>query len=123
METFAERLRYARHRAKLSQDELSHKVGCTKSTLSKAESGISQEVLMTTLFKIADALMIDPRWLATGKHAINESMVGVPGAVGLNEAFAKLPEDLQGPLRTIIETAAQAAEQRYWKWIAEWDKK
>ena len=123
MDTFAERLRYARHRAKLSQDELARKVDCTKSTLSKAEAGLTQEVLMTTLFRIADSLMIDPRWLATGKHSVAESGVGIPGAVGLNEAFAKLPEDLREPIKTMIEAAAKAAEQRYWKWIAEWDQK
>ncbi len=121
--TFAERLKYARQRAKMSQEELARRVNVSKATISKAEMGLTQDMMMNTLFAMADAMMIDPRWLATGKSPITDSAVGLPGSVGLNEAFGKLPSDLREPLMQLIDAAATAAEQRYWKWIAEWDKR
>ena len=123
MNTFAERLKYARQRAKMSQDELAHRINVSKANISKIEMGLTANCYMDTLFKMADAMSIDPRWLATGKSPVGDSAVGLPGATGLVEAFATLPDELATPLRTLIEAAATAAEQRYWKWIAERDNR
>ncbi len=122
-QTFSERLRYARLRAKMSQEDLARKVDISKASVSKAESGVSHEFLMVTLFKVADALMIDPRWLATGKNPVPDSAIGIPGEIGLNEAFVKLPQELREPLQKIIDATARAGEQRYWRWVQELEGK
>lgn len=123
MDTFAERLKYARQRAKMSQEELARRVGISKASVSKCEMGLTSDVYMSTLFKMADAVQIDPRWLATGKAQIVDSAVGLPGATGLLEAFSQLPSEIASPLRSLVEATATAAEQRYWKWIAERDNR
>jgi transcriptional regulator with XRE-family HTH domain len=123
LQTFAERLRFARLRAKMSQEELARRADVSKASISKAESSVSQEFLMTTLFRVADALMIDPRWLATGQSPVPDSAVGLPGEIGLNEAFSKLPQDIREPLQQIIDATARAGEQRYWRWVQELEGK
>jgi transcriptional regulator with XRE-family HTH domain len=123
METFAQRLKYARQRASMSQDELAHKVGISKASVSKIEMGLTNDVLMGTLFKMADIMQIDPRWLATGKSPMGESMIGLPGEKAVVDAWAQLPQDLRDPLRELMERAAVASKQRYWQWIEERDNR
>ena len=123
MDTFAARLKYARQRAKLSQEELARKLDISKASISKIEMGLTKEVMMTTLFRIADALMIDPRWLATGSSPIAESSVGLPGDSALIDAYGQLPKELKEPIKDLIEKAATASRQRYWQWIEERDNR
>ncbi len=123
METFAQRLKYARQRASMSQDELAHKVGISKASVSKIEMGLTNDVLMGTLFKMADIMQIDPRWLATGKSPMGESMIGLPGEKAVVDAWSQLPQDLRDPLRELMERAAVASKQRYWQWIEERDNR
>lgn len=123
METFAQRLKYARARASMSQEELAHRVGVTKSAISKCELGLTIDVGNSILFKMADVMCIDARWLATGKGPAGESAIGIPGEQGFLEAFSKLPTDVQQPIRDLVEKSAVAAEQRYWQWIAERDSR
>jgi transcriptional regulator with XRE-family HTH domain len=123
MNTFAQRLKYARARAQMSQEELARKLDITKSAISKVEMGLTHDVVMTTLFAMADALSIDARWLATGKAPVGDSAIGVPGETGLLEAWSKLPTDLREPLKEMIEKSAVASDQRYWQWIAEKDNR
>lgn len=123
MDTFAARLKYARQRAKMSQEELARKLDISKASISKIEMNLTQEVLMTTLFRMADAMQIDPRWLATGSSPVGESAIGLPGESALMEAYAQLPIDMREPIRELIEKSATAARQRYWQWIEERDKR
>lgn len=123
MDTFAQRLKYARGRASMSQEELARKLDVSKASISKIEMGLTQDVLMTTLFRMADVLSIDPRWLATGKAPIGETGVGLPGQAGLVEAWAELPAAIRDPIRQLVEEAATAARQRYWAWIEERDNR
>lgn len=65
METFAQRLKFARKREKLTQDELSEKSGVGQPAISKIERA---EVLATTgLISLARACKCDPEWLETGR--------------------------------------------------------
>jgi transcriptional regulator with XRE-family HTH domain len=123
MDTFAQRLKYARQRAKMSQEELARKLDVSKAMISKVEMGLTQDVYMTTLFHMADAMSIDPRWLATGKSPVGETAIGLPGESGILEAWAELPEEIREPLRELVEKAAKASKQRYWAWIEERDNR
>lgn len=62
-----ERIKWARKRAKLTQDQLAAKVGITKSSISGLELGTSKKPSSENLLPLADALGVDPNWLITGK--------------------------------------------------------
>jgi transcriptional regulator with XRE-family HTH domain len=116
--TFADRLKYARARAKISQESLAHKCGITKASVSKFELGLTQSPAMETLFALADILQVDPRWLATGKNH-NPSTDSPVLRIDANKALSQLPAELREPIINMIESAAHAAEQRYWAWVKE----
>ena len=123
MDTFAERFKYARTRAKMSQDELARRTDVSKASISKVEMGLTSDVYMTTLFHLADAMSIDPRWLATGKKPVGDTAIGLPGEAGIMTAWHELPEDIREPLRMLIDKAAIASKQRFWQWIEERDSR
>lgn len=66
--TFAQRMTHARTNADLNQSELSRQIGCTPQAISSMESESAGGISVTNLFKVADALGVSPRWLATGEH-------------------------------------------------------
>jgi transcriptional regulator with XRE-family HTH domain len=119
MTNLAERLKFARARAKISQESLSHRVGITKANISKIELGLTENCALATLFGMADILGVDARWLATGKQELAPSGDGPTLRFDANKALAELPHDLKDPLLTLIENAAKASEQRYWTWVKE----
>lgn len=106
----------------MSQEELARRLDISKASISKVEMGLTKAVMMDTLFNMADAMSIDPRWLATGKSPHGESSIGLPGEAALLEAYSELPADLREPIRALIEKAATSARQRYWQWIEERDQ-
>nr|WP_247718979.1 S24 family peptidase [Morganella morganii] len=69
MSTFGERLFERRSELGMSQDELARKTGVSRVAISKIELGDSQDTRSTNLFKIAEALQCDPRWLLNGDGA------------------------------------------------------
>lgn len=50
----------------LSQKELVERSGLKQAALSHIKTGRTSELKADTLFKLADALQCDARWLATG---------------------------------------------------------
>jgi len=60
------RVRYARMRAVLSQDELSTATGIPKATISRIENGKNEQPRFVTVRKLADALDVPARWLLAG---------------------------------------------------------
>jgi transcriptional regulator with XRE-family HTH domain len=118
---FAERMKKARARSQISQESLAHRCGITKASISKIELGLVQNVAMETLFKLADMLQVDPRWLATGKNQAPEGDAPVL-RFDANKLLASLPGDLRDPLLDMIEKSSKAAEQRYWEWVKEREK-
>jgi transcriptional regulator with XRE-family HTH domain len=116
--TFAERMKKARGRAQISQESLANRCGITKASISKIELGLVQNVAMETLFKLADMLQVDPRWLATGKNNAPEGEAPVL-RFDANKLLASLPHDLREPMLDMIEKTSKAAEQRYWEWVKE----
>lgn len=118
MDALKDRLKWARHRAQLSQESLGHRAGVTKANVSKLEAGLTTNCALDTLFAMADILQVDPRWLATGKSQ-SPPTEGPALRIDANKALLTLPAELREPILTMIESSAKAAEQRYWMWVKE----
>lgn len=118
METFAERLKFARLEAKISQESLAHQVGVSKASISKLEINLTEYPNFPTGLAICNVLQVDPQWLATGKSPVTGEKYP-PLRYDANAAIAELPEDMKIPILDLIEKAAEAAKQRYWKWMQE----
>jgi transcriptional regulator with XRE-family HTH domain len=67
--TFAKRLHEARAKAGMTQQQLADACGLTKGAVSAWENGVTDSILAENLFCVADALHVDPRWLATGQDS------------------------------------------------------
>jgi transcriptional regulator with XRE-family HTH domain len=67
-ETVAERLRRLREERLLTQVELAEKAGVSQWTISQIESA-RQKPRFSTLRRLADALEIEPRLLASGRES------------------------------------------------------
>lgn len=63
---FGPRLRQWRHQRGLSQDELAHRAGYAKQTISNLERGFYSPTL-PTVFNVAEALEIHPKLLLFGE--------------------------------------------------------
>ena len=118
MDALKDRLKWARHRADISQESLANKCGVTKANISKLEAGLTANCALDTLFHMADILQVDPRWLATGKSQ-SPPEDGPSLRIDANKALLTLPAELREPILTMIESSAKAAEQRYWQWVKE----
>ena len=118
MKTFAERLKYARTRAQLSQDSLAQKSGVTKAALSQWENSQSAGCKIDTLFNLADSLMVDARWLATGRGE-PETTTELPHHLQAGKSLDKLPLEAKEPLVKLINALALASDERFWKWAKE----
>jgi transcriptional regulator with XRE-family HTH domain len=89
--TFAKRLKDARAAAGLTQQQIADACGLTKGAVSAWEQGVTDSILAENLFCVADALRVDPRWLATGVESDVPSM-------------AALPPEQQAAVRALIES-------------------
>ncbi|MCG7412591.1 helix-turn-helix transcriptional regulator [Moraxella nonliquefaciens] len=65
MNTLAERLKFAREKINLTQQEVADRAGMSQPTYYKIESGKSQRT--TYLNELANVLKVTPNWLATGQ--------------------------------------------------------
>lgn len=65
METFAKRLKFAREREKLTQQELADKSGVKQPAISKMERGVVFET--AGMISLARGCKCDPEWLESGK--------------------------------------------------------
>lgn len=63
METIGERITWARKKRGLSQADLSKAIGITRQAMWQIEEGVTRSPKPETLFLIADALKVKPRWL------------------------------------------------------------
>lgn len=67
-DTLGDRLKKARKRARISQEELANKCNVSQGVISKIERGDQDRSTKTNEF--AKILMCDPYWLATGEGEI-----------------------------------------------------
>lgn len=65
MNTLAERLKFSRERAGLTQQQVAEKTGMSQPTYFKVEKGITKRT--TYLTELANLFGVSPTWLATGK--------------------------------------------------------
>lgn len=65
---FGQRLRELRGRRNLSQEQLAHSAGVDRATISSAENG-RLNATVTTLYRLAEALSVDPGELLIGTSA------------------------------------------------------
>lgn len=79
MDTLAKRLKYARQRAGLTQEELSARVGIRQPVYSRLERGQAKRSYF--LAQIAQACGVNSYWLATGQFPD----VGLPLDVSANQ--------------------------------------
>jgi transcriptional regulator with XRE-family HTH domain len=112
-DSFATRLKRARDRANLSQDELARHVDISKASISKIEQGLTNDVLMSTLFRMADRLSVDPRWLATGvttgaHHTSFKQADAVLARHELAAVLDSLPTDVRDALVELAKVTARA---------------
>jgi len=63
--SLGQRLKQAREKAQISQRGLAKRSGLSQQLISKLENGLVEST--TEVFRLAEALGVDPRWLATGK--------------------------------------------------------
>jgi transcriptional regulator with XRE-family HTH domain len=91
----------------LTQEALAKKAGCTKGAVSQWETGDVHNLRLDRLFKVADALHVEARWLAVGegpKTDVRPASRGKPDkVVRLAERLADLPADEQALLIKIFE--------------------
>lgn len=66
METFGQRVKGLRNSKDLSQEKLGAAIGVGKQTISSWEKDLVKNVELAHLFALADALSVEPRWLALG---------------------------------------------------------
>jgi transcriptional regulator with XRE-family HTH domain len=85
--TIAERLKYARIRAGMTQKELAEKAHVTVDTIAQTEAGRSERP--RRLPEIAAALEVSPGWLAFGDERIDKL---TRQALEIAEAFDQAPE-------------------------------
>lgn len=64
-ETIGARVRDTRHAQELTREQLAARAGVTHSTVYRIERGTNRPNL-DTLFKLAGALGVDPKWLLSG---------------------------------------------------------
>lgn len=91
----------------LTQEQLAQKAKCTKGAVSQWETGDVHNLRLARLFKVADALQVEPRWLAVGEgpqEPVRRPDRGTPDKiVRLSRRLADLPEEEQALLLKIFE--------------------
>ena len=95
--SFGKRLRDARSAAGLTQQQLGDACGVTDGAVSAWENGVTAGIIAETLFSVADALRVDPRWLATGEGSAS-SLSDVARSLG------ELPVEQQEAFRALIRS-------------------
>jgi transcriptional regulator with XRE-family HTH domain len=98
---FADRLRYARKRSGLTQEQLAEGCGISNRTVSAWEKGVAEGILAENLFCVADKMGVDARWLATGDGP-------EPGeyrtTADIERDLRNLSPEKQEAVRTIVKT-------------------
>lgn len=91
----------------LTQEQLAQKAKCTKGAVSQWETGDVHNLRLARLFRVADALGVEPRWLAIGEEPKlhqGKPRQGIPDkVVRLANRLAALPDDEQALLIKIFE--------------------
>jgi transcriptional regulator with XRE-family HTH domain len=96
-DSFGSRLRFARQRWKLSQDELADKAGLGVATIRRSENGYFDPRLSTAQ-KLADALQVRVEWLLTG----DADVMVWPHHLTFEEQMQSRPPEGSGHPETVL---------------------
>lgn len=99
MDTVGVRIKDARQKAGLSQEELARTIETTKSTISKYEKGLRQPRL-EQLQAIADALGVDINWLVNGQ-TLEQRDQAIKDHISRRFTEAELDKRLKGSYDTL----------------------
>lgn len=105
--------------------QLSRQSGLTPAAISKIVNGKTEEMQASTAFKVARLCRVDPEWLATGHGPAPGEKPTKPFNVktefevkhlDLLRMYKRLPAEIRGPIRAMIETLAAAQREDYASW-------
>lgn len=106
MNTLGQRIKSRRKELGLTLDQLAALAGTKKQTINHYETGFSKAIRMDLLFRLADALRVSPRYLATGKDGLETFPLQSEAERELIVAYRTLPEPLQSYL---VQTSVSLA--------------
>lgn len=107
MQTLAERLRYARDKKGLTQDELAKLVGTTQQNIQNIEAGLVKRP--RKIDAIGKAVEASPAWLQFGVEAIDKLN---SEAIMLAQSWMELDEPQKSALRNAIMEMAKARRHK-----------
>jgi transcriptional regulator with XRE-family HTH domain len=90
MEDFGPRLRRLRTAAGLSPSALAHSVGVTEGAIRQMESGQTRFASFPVGVRLADALGVDPRYLALGDEGASSAAKPIDRLSALENRLARL---------------------------------
>lgn len=99
--SFAERLKEARTRAQVTQQDIADACGITTAAISKWENGKTEDVFADHIFCVADFLRVDPRWLATGRGPTPRPRTALDEIVA---GLEHLPAEQQEAVRALVQS-------------------
>jgi transcriptional regulator with XRE-family HTH domain len=110
------RIKELREAKKLTQNELGERCGVGKATVSKWEHQEQPNIELEVFFKLADALDIDPRELATGHIDERPKVRLSPASMAAARGLERLHPDLKLNLEMLIQTLVTSASETYHSW-------
>lgn len=107
MQTLAQRLKYARERKGLSQEELAKLAGTTQQNIQNIEAGVVERP--RKIGAIAKALGESPAWLQFGTEAIDKLDAD---AIALAQSWMTLEEPQKSVLQSAIIQMAKKTPKK-----------
>lgn len=102
---FGERVKAIRTAANLSLAQFGDRIGVSKGVVAQWENGAIDMCNTTALFAISEKFGVDPHFLATGKSSRKRDTADIPDRhLELIRAYGRLPPDVRGVIRALIET-------------------
>ena len=90
----------------LSQTDLGRRVGVTKAAINGWVKGRAVNLRPAHLFAAADALGVEPRWLATGKGPKHRTKI-VDGELRLLDEYRALSDEAKHAVDTLVHQIAE----------------
>lgn len=107
MRDFGERLRHARRRAKLSQQELAEQIGASRSSVARWERG-NDIPSAKTVWHMAERLGVASRYLLGLRDDPSRPVFPTPAEMALLEAYRALSPSAKEALLETVQASLQA---------------
>lgn len=112
MSDIGTRLRYARKKRKLSQVKLASLSGVKQGSISDLERNESKAFRGNTLVSVANALRVNPEWLAHGKGSMERQNIPLSDrAVSVAQAFDRIGPEMQEKIAAMILAMAEQEDK------------